>query len=110
MIQQGLIPDLTHTSCIDENQGGPAVVDNGYHFICELDSQMTGPGKFFYFIRKNGFHFNLFSHVGANDHAAAPLLHLWRRVTDEGVEGSQQHFFRFIKVPDSCGYSPERES
>src|SRR4030095_5278471 len=65
--QKSLVPDLTHSSCVDKNKCGPAVVDDWNYFVNQLNSQMTCPGKFFYLIRKDGFYLHLLLHFSRYD-------------------------------------------
>src|SRR6476659_1257248 len=67
-IQKSLIPDLTHPSCVNKNECCFAVVNDREHFINQLNSQMSRPGKFFDLIRKDGFYFYSLLHFSCNDH------------------------------------------
>src|SRR6476660_3252128 len=81
-IQNSLIPDLTHSSCIDKNECRLAVVNDGNYLIDQLNSQMTRPGKFFYLIWKDGFDLHFLLHFGCDNNAVlSPLL--WRGARGE---------------------------
>jgi hypothetical protein len=66
-IEYSLVPGLTHSPGIDEDQGGPTVINDRNNLWSKLDSQMSGPWKIFYLRREDGFYFNVFSDVGFDD-------------------------------------------
>ena len=72
-------------------------IDDRDHFMRQLNSQMTCPGIFFNFIRKDGFDFNRFLHFGFDNNAFAfsteTLILLW-----------------LLQIADGSGDAPDRES
>jgi hypothetical protein len=50
---------LAHAAGVDENKRGGAVVDDGQHFMRQLDAQVPGPGIFFNFVGQDGFDLDL---------------------------------------------------
>src|SRR6476659_3781505 len=86
-IQKSLVPDLTHSSCINKDECCSAAIDDWYNFIDQLNSQMPCPGKFFYLIRKNRFDLYFLLHFRFNDHSLQ-------------TKRSQQNLSCLAKIPD----------
>ncbi|MCY1560067.1 hypothetical protein D9M68_971620 [compost metagenome] len=68
-LQKGLIPQLTHTPCIDKDECGAACFNDRKYFMHQFNTQVPGPGIFFNFIRKHRQYVYLFAYLCAYDTA-----------------------------------------
>ncbi len=93
-IQQGLVPTLCHPSCIDEDESGVASLNNGHHFFGQLNAEVSSPWIFFYLIRYDAMHGNVFAHLCFYNYTGL-------------LQGAEQYFTGFIEVANGGGNTPE---